>query len=231
MSVTGARRLTDPAVPAVDVLTALLDRCTTFEPPALVPEVRVFQARSLVEVWEAAESIAGCPVPSPFWAYAWPAGIALARVLLDRPGIARGRRVLDFGSGGGVTSLAAARAGAAVVVASDVDAWATTVAQIAAHRQGLSIDTFTGDPTDDVRFVDSFDLILASDLWYERHAAPRQRALLDQARSRGAEVLIADAGRTYFDDAGLEQIAAYDIRVPRDLEGVGERRARVFRMA
>src|SRR5512138_536268 len=69
--------LTHPPLPTLASITQLLERHTAFESPALVPEIRVFQARSLVEVWEAAESIAGCPVPSPFWAYAWPAGIAL----------------------------------------------------------------------------------------------------------------------------------------------------------
>lgn len=188
----------------------------------------MFQARSLVEVWEAAESIAGCPVPSPFWAYAWPAGIALARVLLDSPDLARGRRVLDFGAGGGVASLAAARAGATLVVANDVDPWAGAVTRVAASRQGLNVETYTGDLTEDAAFIDGFDVLLASDLSYERHAAPAQRALLERAHARGTLVLIADAGRTYFDDSGLRMVASYDIAVPLDLEGVGERRARVF---
>ena len=216
--------------PATDELLALLDRCTTFEPPPLVPEVRVFQARSLVEVWEAAEAIAGCPVPSPFWAYAWPAGIALARVLLDQPEIASGRRVLDFGAGGGVASLAASLAGARRVVANDVDAWAAAVARLAAERQGLLVETRVGDLTGGVEFVSEFDVVLASDLSYERHAAPMQRALLERAFAGGADVLIADAERTYFDASGLKEIAEYEIAVPRDLEGVGSRVARVFRM-
>jgi len=220
--------LTHPPLPALASITQLLERHTAFESPALVPEIRVFQARSLVEVWEAAESIAGCPVPSPFWAYAWPAGIALARVLLDSPALASGRRVLDFGAGGGVASLAAAHAGAALVVANDVDPWATAVTRVAASKQGLKVETHTGDLTKDTSFVDQFDVVLASDLSYERHAAPGQRALLERAHARGALVLIADAGRTYFDDSGLRMVASFDIGVPRDLEGVGERRARVF---
>ncbi|MHB1168266.1 MAG: class I SAM-dependent methyltransferase [Longimicrobiales bacterium] len=217
--------------PATDELLALLERCTTFAPPPLVPEVRVFHARSLVEVWEAAEAIAGCPVPSPFWAYAWPAGIALARVLLDQPELARGRRVLDFGAGGGVASLAASLAGARRVVANDLDSWAAAVARLAAERQGLLVETRVGDLTGDLEFVSGFDVVLASDLSYERRTAPMQRALLDRAFAGGAEVLIADAGRTYFEASGLEEIAEYEIEVPRDLEGVDSRWARVYRMS
>lgn len=228
---TSAAPLTTLPPPPSDVLEALLDRCATFDAPPLVPEVRVFQARSLVEIWEQAELAAGCTVPSPFWAYAWPAGIALARVLLDRPEIARGRRVLDFGAGGGVASLAAARAGATLVTANDIDAWAGAVTRLAAERQGLRVETHTGDLTADVALVDGYDVILASDLSYERAAAPRQRALLDRAHAGGTDVLVADAGRTYFDDTGLLFLAEYEIEVPRDLEGVSSRRARIYRMS
>lgn len=222
---------TFPIVPAPDALAVLLDRHARFTAPPLVPEVRVFQANSLVEVWEAAEALAGEPLPSPFWAYAWPAGIALARLLLDRSELVRGRHVLDIGAGGGVSALAAARAGAARVVANDVDPWAVAVARIAADRQALLLETHTGDLTRAPLAVEEFDLVLASDLAYERHTAPQQRALLEHARATGAEVLIADAGRTYFDDTRLEELTAFDIAVPQDLEGVATRRARVFRMA
>lgn len=222
--------MTAPPPPPLDALAALLDRCASFEPPSLVPEVRVFHAYSLTDVWEAAESIVAGTLPSPYWAYAWPAGIALARVLLDQPEIVQGRRVLDFGAGGGVASLAAARAGATLVTANDLDPWAAAVTRIAAARQGLRVDTHTGDLTQNAQLMHAYDVVLGSDLSYERAVAPLQRALLEQAHARGADVLIADAGRTYFDERGLAQIAEYEIEVPLDLEGVGSRRARVYRM-
>lgn len=217
-----------PAPPAPHVLEALLDRVTDFTAPPLLPELRVFQARSLVEVWAAAEEIAGAPLPSPFWAYAWPAGVALARVILDAPERVRGARVLDVGAGGGVTALAIARAGAARVVANDVDPWALATARLAATRQGLAIATDDRDLTFHPEVVRDFDVVIASDLLYEKHAAPRQRALLDAARTAGADVLVADAERTYFDATGLTELARFDIRVPTDLEGVDVRQTIVF---
>ncbi|HUH12628.1 MAG TPA: 50S ribosomal protein L11 methyltransferase, partial [Longimicrobiales bacterium] len=116
-----------PPVPPPSELATLLDAHAPFGPAPLAPEVCVFQACDLTEVWEAAERLAGCPVPSPFWAYAWPGGQALARVLLDHPAWVRGRAVLDVGGGGGVAALAAARAGAARVLINDEDPWALAV--------------------------------------------------------------------------------------------------------
>src|SRR5690606_36789867 len=100
--------MTTPPPPPLDALATLLDRCASFEPPSLVAEVRVFHAYSLTNVCEAAESIVAGTLPSPYWASTWPAGIALARALHDQPEIVQGSRVLDFGAGGGVASLAAA---------------------------------------------------------------------------------------------------------------------------
>ena len=220
-----------PAPPAPHVLEALLDRVTDFTTPSLLPELRVFQARSLVDVWAAAEEIAGAPLPSPFWAYAWPAGIALARVILDAPERVRGARVLDVGAGGGVTALAAARAGAARVVANDVDPWALATARLAAARQGLDIATDGRDLTLSPDVVRDFDVVIASDLLYEKQAALRQRALLDAARKIGADVLVADAERAYFDPTGLTELARFAIRVPTDLEGVDVRQTIVFTLA
>jgi predicted nicotinamide N-methyase len=211
-------------------LERLLAAFAPLTPAPLCPEIRAHQARSLVEVWEAAEALAGEPLPAPFWAYAWPAGCALARVLLDQPALVRGRSVLDLGAGGGVTSLAAARAGAASVTASDVDEWALLVTEIAAGAQGLSVRTTAIDFVAEPARVDGFEVVLASDLAYERSEAPRQRAVLERAAARGARVLVADAGRTYFDTAGLMELAVYELAVPLDLEGVARRSARVYRM-
>ena len=194
----------------------------------LCPEIHAHYAHSLVGVWEAAQQLAGRTLPAPFWAYPWAGGIALARVLLDRPELARGKRVLDFGAGGGVTALAAARAGAALVVANDIDATALLVCGIAADAQDLVVEMLHADVSAEPDHVDAYDLVLCSDLYYERHETPRQRAVLLRARAAGADVLVADAGRTYFDATSLEEIARMVVPVPQDLEGGETRLARVF---
>ncbi len=216
--------------PADHILESLLDQYAPFAPVPLCPEIQAFQGCSLVQVWEAAEQIAGQNLPAPFWAYPWAAGAALARVVLDRADEILGKKVLDIGSGGGVAALAAARANALRVVANDVDPWALAVARIAARRQHLYLDFVREDLTEHPRHVVGYDVVLCSDLAYERRTAPKQRALLERARADGARVLVADAGRTYFEDRGLSLLAEYRLAVPQDLEGVTERVARVFEM-
>jgi predicted nicotinamide N-methyase len=217
-------------VPDPPVLSALLDRYAPFLPAPLSPEISVFQGRSLVEVWEAAEKIAGENLPAPFWAYPWAAGCGLARVVLDNPAFVAGQRVLDLGAGGGVVSIAAKVAGAQEVVANDVDPWAMAVMRLAAEKQGAQLSYLQEDLTERIGAVDSFDVALCSDMAYEKRMAPRYAALLQRARNRDARVLVADAGRTYFDATRLKLIAEFTLNVPKDLEGVDVRTARVYSM-
>ena len=223
-------RLISPFIdaPPDAVLEELLDRYAPFERTALCPELQVFYARSLVTVWEAAEKVAGRVLEAPFWAYPWAAGLAIARVILDDPGLVAGRQVIDIGAGGGIASLAAAHAGAARVVANDLDPWAAATVRLAAARQSLHVQTLTADLTSDPSLVDEYDVILCGDLLYEQSQAPLQHALLRRAANRGALVLAGDAGRTYFRVDGLTQIREFEIAVPRDLEGVDVRVARVY---
>lgn len=211
-------------------LAQFLDRHAPFSPAPLCPELLVFHANSLVAVWEAAEILAGAVLPAPFWAYPWAAGVALARVILDDPSIVRGRRVLDVGAGGGVASIAAAYAGAAHVLANDVDDWALATTRIAAERQSMKIETLNADLTRDTARAADFDVVLCGDLLYEQSEAALQMDLLRFAASNGATVLAGDAGRTYFTPAGMDLIREIELAVPRDLEGVDVRIARVYRM-
>jgi predicted nicotinamide N-methyase len=222
--------LPQPPAPRREALERLLLAHAPLAPSPLCPELLVHNARSLVDVWEAAERVAGCPLPAPFWAYPWPGGSALARVLLDSPDLVRGRSVVDFGAGGGVAALAAARAGAAEVVANDIDPWALLVTEIAAAAQQLCVGVLSDDLCATPALADDFDVVLCSDLAYERSETPRQRLVLQRAVRQGATVLVADAGRKYFDPSGMHQIGEHEVAVPHDLEGVALRTARVYLM-
>ena len=48
-------------------------------------------------------------------------GLLTYRYLLNNPGVAKGKRVLDLGSGCGASAIAASLCGASHVVANDID--------------------------------------------------------------------------------------------------------------
>ncbi len=121
----------------------------------------------------------------PYWSICWASGLVLARWLAEHPEWARGKRVLDFGAGSGVAAIAAARAGAAEVVACDLDPLALQACRANAALNGVTLG-YSGDFFAE---ADRFDLIIVADVLYDRANLP----LLDQFLSRGREVLVADS--------------------------------------
>ena len=122
--------------PAVADRTAFIRANTAVMAPPLVPEVRLHLAHEAVPIWQKTEEELGeIGLPPPFWAFAWAGGQALARHLLDHPEIVRGRRVIDLASGSGLVGIAAMKAGAAHVLAADIDGFAVTAIALNAALQ------------------------------------------------------------------------------------------------
>ncbi len=108
------------------------------------PEIKLHLAEESLPIWQKTEEELGeINVPPPFWAFAWAGGQALARYLLDAPELMRGKRVLDLGTGSGLTAIAAALCGARSVIAADIDRLAVQSAEINARENGVSIETTT----------------------------------------------------------------------------------------
>ena len=98
---------------------------TSVMTPPLVPEVKLHLAHEAVPLWQKTEEELGeMGLPPPFWAFAWAGGQALARYVLDHPETVNGKRVIDLASGSGLVAFAAMKAGAAHVLAADIDAFA-----------------------------------------------------------------------------------------------------------
>jgi predicted nicotinamide N-methyase len=140
--------------------------------------------------------------------------------------------VLAFACGAGVEAVAAAKAGAAEVWASDLDPVALIAAEMNAAANGVVLRTTAANlldgPADGAPAA--FDLILAGDAAYERPEADRlSRWLRAQVRA-GAEALVGDAGRGFLDLSGWERIATYEVPTPRDLEDRPSRSAAVWRV-
>jgi predicted nicotinamide N-methyase len=196
---------------------------------ALVPEFRLYLADALVPLWEATEWRAAAPQPPPFWAYAWPGSQALARYLLDTPGLVQHKRVLDFGAGGGLAAIAAASLGATSVVAVDVDSLAVEAQHMNADLNGLRLESRCADACD-LQLDGDIDVVLAGDVCYEREPAQSAIGWLRALARHGAQVLLADPGRHYAPRDGLELLATYDVPTLLELESVSHKRTRLWRL-
>lgn len=182
----------------------------------LVPELALHLATEITPIWQATEAwLQARDIEPPFWAFAWPGGQATARLLLDEPGRVAGRRVLDFAAGCGIAAIAAARAGAALVEAAEIDPLALAAVRLNAALNGVAVATPAGDI---VGAPCRWDVILAGDVCYEApmtgHILPWLRAMA----AAGAEVLLADPGRAYLPRAGLEPVARHTVPTTLELE-------------
>ena len=193
--------------------------------PPLVPEIALHLATEVVPLWrKTEEELAEIGVPPPYWAFAWAGGQALARYVLDNPGLVAGKRVLDFGSGSGLVALAAARAGAAHVLAADIDKFAVAAIAANADANNLAV-AVTSD--DIIGSAETYDVILVGDMCYERPLAER---LMDWLKTSQADILLGDPGRTYFPKEGLARLASYPVATTRELEDREIRETGVYRL-
>ncbi len=202
---------------------------TAVSRPPLVPEIALHLASEVVPIWQATEAeLAEAGLPPPFWAFAWAGGQALARYLLDHPAAAAGKRVLDFAAGSGLQGIAALKAGAARVEATEIDRFAMAAIALNAALNGVTVDPVSEDLVGTANR--GWDLVLAGDVCYERPLAARIEAWLKDLAAEGAEVLLGDPGRTYLPTAGLERITAYSVKTTRELEDTDVRNAVVWRV-
>ncbi|WP_367197107.1 methyltransferase [Amorphus sp. 3PC139-8] len=198
--------------------------------PPHVPEIRLHLADEATELWERTEEeLQEIGLPPPFWAFAWAGGQALARYILDRPELVAGKRVLDFASGSGLVAIAAAKAGAATVVATEIDAFAIDAIALNAAENAVTVevrhaDVLAAPPSD-------ADLLLAGDVFYEKPMSEAVIAWLDTAYRAGANVLIGDPGRSYLPRDRLQALADYRVEVTRALEDSEIKHTTVWRLA
>jgi predicted nicotinamide N-methyase len=195
-------------------------------PVPSVPEIRLHKATPKSGLWRLAETDEE-GFGTPYWAYYWGGGIALARYIFDHPETFADRRVLDLGSGSGIVGIAAAKAGARDVVAADTDKYAVTVARLNAVENGATISTFLGDMT--AHCPPAVDVVLVGDLFYERDLAARVTAFLDRCLESEIEALIGDPWRKFLPLSRLRLLAEYPAHDFEDGAGPASRKSAVFR--
>jgi predicted nicotinamide N-methyase len=208
--------------------TSFIRANTKLLPVPQVPEIRLYLAEESLPIWRKTEEELGeMNVPPPYWAFAWAGGQALAHYILDNPTTVAGARVLDLGSGSGLTAIAAMRAGAARVLAADIDALALAAIALNAAANAVAVeatreDLLAGAP-------DRFDIVLVGDLFYERTLAERVLAFIEAASANGSEILVGDPRRSYFPSDRFRQVAEYSVPVTRELEDAEIKRTAVWR--
>ena len=205
----------------------LVRRVTTEQTASLVPELSLRLAVEPIAPWEATERRQGKVQPPPFWAHAWPGGLALARLVLDAPDLVRGKRVLDFASGCGVSAIAAARAGAAEVLATEIDAFALAAIEENAALNQVSVRTTAEDV---IGRDEGWDTVLVGDVFYQDELSRRVMAWLERLGARGAEIRIGDPGRSFLPMAKLECVATFAVPPVPAWDSVVDRPARVWRL-
>jgi predicted nicotinamide N-methyase len=197
-------------------------------PVPLVPELRLYQATDAAALWDVAvRDPAGWP-DLPYWAIPWAGGQALARHLLDHPALVAGRSVADFATGSGLVAIAAARAGAARVVALDLDPIAGAAVALNAAENGVTVDFRLGDAIGAP--LDGVEVVLAGDIFYERSLAERALPWLRALAARGALVLAGDPGRIYSPREDLPEVAIHEAPAVAGVEGRDVMRTWVLRI-
>lgn len=179
------------------------------------------------ELWlKTEEELDEIGLPPPFWAFAWAGGQGLARYVLDHPDLIADKNVLDFASGSGLVAIAAAKAGAAYVVAADIDPWAKTAITLNALENAVKID-FVGDNLIGTE-IDA-NVLLAGDVFYDRGFADLLVPWFICLTEKGVSVLVGDPGRAYLPKERLELLATYQVPVTRALEDSDVKKTTVWR--
>jgi predicted nicotinamide N-methyase len=201
---------------------------TALLPVPHVPEISLLVAHEAIALWQKTEDeLEEIGLPPPFWAFAWAGGQALARYILDHPGIVAGKRVLDFASGSGLVAIAAAKAGAAEVEAAEIDRFAVDAIGLNAAANDVGIGVVLADIIGEDC---GWDVILAGDVCYEQGMASRVIGWLEDLQARGAVVLIGDPGRSYLPKGRLDERATYMVPVVGALEDNEIKKTSVWRL-
>jgi predicted nicotinamide N-methyase len=194
---------------------------TALTPVPLVPEVVLHSAAEAMDLWELTHHD-----QPPFWAFPWAGGQALARHLLDHPGLVADKKVFDLASGSGLVAIAAALAGADSVTANDIDPLALAAVELNAAANDVTVTTLPGDQLDSDAL--GADVVLAGDVFYDAQITALVLPFLTRAAARGALVLLGDPDRAHLPRDRFREQGRYQVPVPLTLESTETRSATVW---
>jgi predicted nicotinamide N-methyase len=201
-------------VPPRTDATAFIAANLPLAPLASLPAIRLHRAVPASGL----SRLLGPEAASPYWAYAWGGGLALAAHVSAHPETVAGKRVLDLGSGSGLVAIAAALAGAAEVTAVDIDPHAIAAITVNARANGVPVTPLLADLMEGPA-PEAVDLILAGDVFYGPEIALRSAAFLARCRAAGIDVLVGDPGRKDLRLDRLTRLADYPVSDFGDVAG------------
>jgi len=131
----------------------------------------------------------------PYWSFCWGSGFAMAERILAGTQPVQGKTVLDFGCGSAVVGIAAALAGAAKVIACDIDPLALKASALNASENSVELEYLD----DFFKFEGGVDMLFASDVLYD----PDNRLLVQRFREVANDVVVADSRVKDFAEQGF----------------------------
>jgi predicted nicotinamide N-methyase len=129
----------------------------------------------------------------PYWADIWPSAVVLAEHVASLGGA--GRTLLELGCGLGVVAAAAARAGFVVTATDYYDDALAFAAINVAENAGAALATRMVDWKSLPADLGRFDVVVASDVLYERPYAALVADAFARTLAPGGEGWLADPGR------------------------------------
>jgi predicted nicotinamide N-methyase len=152
---------------------------------------RILAARDHAALMAAADRF----VAFPFGLLLWESAQALAEALADDKESVAGRSVLELGAGVGLPGIIARALGASAVRQTDHISEALALCRANAEKNGIDGIELALANWDAWTDAGSYDLIIGSDVVYERAAHAPLAAILDRNLAAGGRVLLADPGR------------------------------------
>jgi predicted nicotinamide N-methyase len=129
----------------------------------------------------------------PYWADLWPSSLALARYLWHAVDL-QGLEVLEVGCGLGLAGIAASRKGG-VVTFTDYEADALAFTRYNVHRNGCRQAIVRHLDWHAPHLDQTYAVILASDVFYERANFPPLLQLLERALGPKGQFILAEPNR------------------------------------